>query len=308
MERQNEKWQRRKKANRAGEMIAPRSSAGRGGALRAVSPCRWPAAEASLRRPKGFFSHHCVGGRGYITLHGSSAMKQFIFRTKDKAMQTAVRLLLLAVGWSVVMGVAQAQTAATTATVEGAVVLPKAKAVAPSGDRYGLKAGQIAPPPAPVAVVYLEGPFTNVTNTVKTNQVQMAQKGFQFSQAVLPVQKGSYVEFPNQDEDYHNVFSYSKTKRFDLGRYRKEEKPAAVKFEEPGLVKLYCEIHEHMRANILVLDTPYFVTTTAEGAFKLENLPTGSYVLKAWVDEKDVRSQPVVLKAGETVKVEFKGK
>lgn len=229
-------------------------------------------------------------------------MKQFISHNRGYALP----VLWLAVAFGIVAGSAQAQTA--TATVAGTVVLPKAKSVAPSGDRYGLKAGQIAPPPAPLAVVYLEGPFTNVTNTVTTNQVRMAQKGFQFSQTVLPVQKGSYVEFPNQDEDYHNVFSYSKTKRFDLGRYRKEEKPAAVQFDQPGLVKLYCEIHEHMRANILVLDTPYFVTTTAEGVFKLENLPAGSYVLKAWVDEKDVRSQPVVLKAGETVQVEFKGK
>lgn len=254
----------------------------------------------------GVYSCHCVGGSACITLAGSSAMKSSIFHIKGKAVRVMLRGVLLAVGLAA--SVVTSAPAQTAATVEGAVVLPKAKAVAPSGDRYGLKAGQIAPPPVPMAVVYLEGPFTNVTNVVKTNQVQMAQKGFQFSQAVLPVQKGSYVEFPNQDEDYHNVFSYSKTKRFDLGRYRKEEKPAAVQFDQPGLVKLYCEIHEHMRANILVLDTPYFVMTTAEGAFKLENLPAGSYVLKAWVDEKDIRTQPVVLKAGETLKVEFKGK
>ncbi len=96
-------------------------------------------------------------------------------------------------------GVAWAQTPAsgTAAAVEGEVVLPKAKVVVPSGDRYGLKAGQVAPAPAPVAVIYLEGQFPASTNAVKTNQVQMAQKGFQFTQSVLPVQKGSYVEFPN---------------------------------------------------------------------------------------------------------------
>lgn len=195
----------------------------------------------------------------------------------------------------------------SVAAVTGSVILPKAKVVTPSGDRYGLKAGQVAAPPAAVAVIYLEGEFTATTNAVKTNQVQMGQKGFQFTQSVLPVQKGSYVEFPNMDDDYHNVFSYSKTKRFDLGRYRKEEKPAAVQFEQVGLVKLYCEIHEHMRANILVLDTPYFVTTTPDGKFKLDNLPPGKFVLKAWVDEKDIRSKPVELKAGETLTVDFTG-
>lgn len=197
---------------------------------------------------------------------------------------------------------------AQTATVEGIVSMPKPKPAPAVSDRYGLKAGQVAAPPAPAAVVYLEGNFSHVPNAGTTNSLQMPQKGFQFARGVLPVRKGSYVEFPNQDEDYHNVFSYSKTKRFDLGRYRKDEKPAAVLFDNPGLVKLYCEIHEHMRANILVLDTPYFVSTTPAGAFKLEGLPPGSYVLKAWVDEKDVRELPVVLKAGETLKLEFKEK
>lgn len=208
--------------------------------------------------------------------------------------------------WALLM--ANGTAFAQTASIEGIVILPKAKTTAPSGDRYGLKAGQISAPPAPVAVVYLEGKFPEADGAGKTNEVKMAQKGFQFSQSVLPVQKGTYVEFPNQDEDYHNVFSYSKTKRFDLGRYRKDEKPASVLFDQPGLVKLYCEIHEHMRANILVLDTPYFVTTSPEGTFKLDKLPAGSFTLKVWVDEKDIRSQPVELKAGETLKVEFKGK
>jgi plastocyanin len=248
----------------------------------------------------GVIYDDCTMGMACITLHGSSAMKH-LFHTISFS---TLRRLLLTVGFGVVTVAATAQTA----SIEGTVVLPKAKTTAPSGDRYGLKAGQIAPPPAPVAVVYLEGQFNNVTNAATTNRWQMPQQGFQFAQSVLPVQKGSYVEFPNMDVDYHNVFSYSKTKRFDLGRYRKDEKPAAVQFDTPGLVKLYCEIHEHMRANILVLDTPYFVTTTPEGTFKLENLPAGSYVLKAWVDDKDIRSQPVELKAGETLKVEFKGK
>lgn len=248
----------------------------------------------------GVIYDDCTGSIACITLHRSSAMKHLTHNLTF----SALRRLLLTLGFAVVTATVTAQTA----SVEGTVVLPKAKTTAPSGDRYGLKAGQIAPPPAPVAVVYLEGQFNTATNAAATNRLQMPQQGFQFTQSVLPVQKGSYVEFPNKDVDYHNVFSYSKTKRFDLGRYRKDEKPAAVQFDTPGLVKLYCEIHEHMRANILVLDTPHFVTTTPEGTFKLENLPAGSYVLKAWVDDKDVRSQTVELKAGETLKVEFKGK
>ncbi len=230
-------------------------------------------------------------------------MKHAILHSLSRVIRSLPQWVGVVALWGGLTISAQAQTA----TVEGTVTLPKPKTTTVPNDRYGLKTGQVAAAPAPVAVIYLEGQFAATTNAVTTNRVQMAQKGFQFTQAVLPVQKGSYVEFPNLDEDYHNVFSYSKTKRFDLGRYRKDEKPAAVLFDQPGLVKLYCEIHEHMRANVLVLDTPHFVTTTAEGGFKLPNLPPGKYVLKAWVDEKDVRSQTVELKAGETLKVDFKG-
>ena len=113
------------------------------------------------------------------------------------------------------------------------------------------------------------------------------------------------MEFPNYDDDYHNVFSYSKTKRFDLGRYRKNEKPPGQVFEKVGVVKLYCEIHEHMRSTILVLDTPYFTKPeSGTGRFALTNLPAGKHTLKLWIDEKVVE-RPVELKDGETMTVNF---
>jgi hypothetical protein len=115
------------------------------------------------------------------------------------------------------------------------------------------------------------------------------------------------VEFPNQDDIYHNVFSYSKAKRFDLGRYLKDEKPAAQRFDKAGVVKLYCEIHSHMRATILVLDTPYFQKTDTNGTFRLTGLPAGKFTLKAWADEKNVWEKPVELKDGETLKLNFPG-
>ena len=77
------------------------------------------------------------------------------------------------------------------------------------------------------------------------------------------------VEFPNLDDMYHNVFSYSKTKRFDLGRYRKDEKPGSVLFDKPGTVTVHCEIHDRMRGTVLVLETPYFVKTDAQGHYRL---------------------------------------
>jgi len=192
------------------------------------------------------------------------------------------------------------------AAVEGTVQLPpRVSPPAPSQKYAGAIAGRLAQPEPPVAVVYLEGDFPKST---ATNTVSMEQKGFQFNPGLLPIQKGTTVTFPNLDEDYHNVFSYSKSKRFDLGRYRKDEKPAAQVLDQPGVIRLYCEIHQHMRGAILVVDTPYFVKTDAKGKYRLEKLPAGKYTLKTWIDEKMAWEKPVELKDGETLTVDFSGK
>ena len=76
-------------------------------------------------------------------------------------------------------------------------------------------------------------------------------------------------------------------------------------FDKPGLVTLRCEIHEHMRGLILVLNTPHFVVTDAAGRFKLTDLPAGKFVLNAWVDSNTTRSQPVELAADATLRLDF---
>lgn len=194
------------------------------------------------------------------------------------------------------------------AIVEGIVQLPKVTPKVPNTARYqNTIQGEVGLPDPPVAVVYLEGNFP-IHPATNVSSVQMQQKHYQFAPGILPIQKGTSVDFPNLDDAYHNVFSYSKAKRFDLGRYRKDEKPAAILFDKPGVIKLYCEIHEHMRGTILVLDTPYFVKTDASGKYRLEHLPTGKYTLKAWVDEKTIYNRAVDLKDGETLKVDFEQK
>jgi plastocyanin len=192
------------------------------------------------------------------------------------------------------------------AVIEGRVTLPKPELLAIAPPRYAGQVGEVAPPDPPVAVVYLEGQFPNpaTKSTRVTNEV--LQLGMQFRPALLPIQVGSAVAFPNGDDFYHNVFSYSKTKRFDLGRYRKYDRPSPLEvFDKPGVVKLYCEIHQHMRGVILVLDTPYFTRTQTNGVYRLNGLPAGSYRLKAWIDEKHVYEKPVVLEAGQQLHVDF---
>jgi plastocyanin len=191
------------------------------------------------------------------------------------------------------------------ALIEGKVTLPKPEPMDAPPPRYAGQVGEVAPPDPPVAVVYLEGQFPKAAThpTHLTNEVR--QVGMQFRPALLPIQVGTAVSFPNRDDFYHNVFSYSKPKRFDLGRYRKNDRPPVEIFDKPGVVKLYCEIHQHMRGVILVLDTPYFIPTQTNGLYRLPNLPAGQYRLKAWVDEKHVYERPVDLAPGQQLHVDF---
>jgi hypothetical protein len=191
------------------------------------------------------------------------------------------------------------------AAIQGKVILPKPEAPATPPPRYAGQVGEIAPADPPVAVVYLEGSFPVTATKPPPGTNQLLQSGMQFRPAVLPIRVGSTVKFPNGDNFYHNVFSYSKPKRFDLGRYRKDDRPPSQVFDSPGLVKLYCEIHQHMRGFILVLDTPYFTRTETNGDYVLKDLPAGKYTLKAWVDEKHTYEKRVELERGQMLHVNF---
>jgi plastocyanin len=188
--------------------------------------------------------------------------------------------------------------------IEGRVQLPESHAGPVMAKRYEIvTTGNVLRTQPPLAVVYLEGEFPKPATSVTQ---QVAQKDLTFIPALLAVRVGTKIEFPNFDETYHSVFSYSPAKRFDLGRYRPDERPVPSKiFDTPGLVTLRCDIHEHMRGLILVLDTPYFVTTDPGGRFRLSGLPSGHYSLKAWIDSRTTREKPVDLKQGATVHVDF---
>src|SRR5881227_1697961 len=190
------------------------------------------------------------------------------------------------------------------AAIDGRVELPKSHAAPVQAKRYEIvtKAGVLSTQP-PLAVVYLDGNFPRPAS-LPTKEV--TQKDLTFIPALLPIQVGTRVQFPNLDDTYHNIFSYSPTKRFDLGRYRPEERPIpSVVFDNPGLVILRCDIHEHMRGLILVLNTPYFVMTNTAGHFRLDKIPAGHYTLKAWIDSRTTRDKPVELKNGQTLHVDF---
>jgi plastocyanin len=197
-----------------------------------------------------------------------------------------------------------AEVSFAQAVIEGRVELPKPRSAPVIVKRYEIvtKGGVIATMP-PLAVVYLEGSFPKRKPTVTK---QMNQKDLTFVPLILPVQVGTKVEFPNLDDTYHNIFSFSPAKRFDLGRYRSDERPIPSQvFDVTGLVTVRCDIHRHMRGLILVVDTPYFVISDADGRFRLGGLPSGHHTLKAWVSSKTTLERPVELESGSTLHVDL---
>jgi plastocyanin len=189
-------------------------------------------------------------------------------------------------------------------TIEGRVSLPQSHTAPVVTKRYEIvsRGGIVAANP-PIAVVYLEGSFPKPTVQPVS---QMEQKDLLFVPPLLPVLVGTKVEFPNLDNTYHNIFSYSPAKRFDLGRYPLNERPIPSQvFDVAGMITLRCDIHEHMRGLILVLNTPYFTTSDTEGRFQLTNLPAGQFKLKAWISSKTTLEMPIELKTNSVLHVTF---
>lgn len=195
--------------------------------------------------------------------------------------------------------------AAPTGAVTGQIPLPARPRGRIAVEKYtGTISGKVANPPPPRAGVWLEGPGTAAP--AAPPRVALTQHGYQFAQSLLVVPLHTTVEFPNDDPDFHNVFSLSRTKRFDAGRYKKSERPApTATFDKAGLVRLQCEIHDHMKAVILVVNSRYYTTTDASGKFTLSGVPAGTYTLHAQFDENAKWSAPVTITAGKTVTAEL---
>ena len=159
---------------------------------------------------------------------------------------------------------------------------------------------QQAPPAVPEmrsVVVYLRG--VTFSGSLPVTHEQIRQEHESFVPRVLALTRGSTVEFPNGDPFFHNVFSLSGSDTFDLGRYPDGQARSRL-FTKAGVVKVYCHIHSHMSATILVLDHPYFVTPDADGRFTLAGVPVGSYTLVGWHERVGEERTPVTVTAGQT--------
>lgn len=171
---------------------------------------------------------------------------------------------------------------------------------------YGPPPAYKVEPPEPATSAVWVGSGAAAIDPSKATPARIEQRGFQFRPALAVVQCGTPVVFPNQDQLYHSVFSYSPVKRFDLGRFRRGEEPDAVVFDKPGQVQLFCEVHEHMRANMVVVDTPWFACTDPQGAFRIEGILPGRHVVSVWLSPKQTVTREVELAAGQVLEVDWR--
>ena len=158
-------------------------------------------------------------------------------------------------------------------------------------------------------VVYIDGPVGTNTSTpakpvvVETRRV--AQQGAVFTPHVLPVAAGTCVEWPNNDEIFHNVFSMSDTKQFDLDLYKGNPPDKKVVFDKTGRVDVFCSIHANMHCIVLVCPNPYFAVADESGHYSITNVPPGKYQLKAWHERLPALTKEIVVPETGEVRTDF---
>jgi len=154
------------------------------------------------------------------------------------------------------------------------------------------------------SVVYLESAPRGAFETSEGGHAVMDQRNETFVPHVLAITTGTTIDFPNSDKFYHNVFSLSKTRTFDLGRYAAgNSRP--VRFDRPGIVRVFCDIHSHMNAFILVFSHPFFGMTNAEGRYRIDNVPPGTYGVIAWNEGTSSETKPVTVPDGGVAELDF---
>jgi plastocyanin len=141
------------------------------------------------------------------------------------------------------------------------------------------------------SVVYLEAAPRGAFEQTEAGRAVMDQRNETFVPHVLAITTGTTVSFPNSDRIYHNVFSLSRTRSFDLGRYA-VGRSKSVRFDRPGIVRVFCDIHSHMSAFILVFNHPFFALTDTDGRYRIDNVPPGTYSVVAW--NEGLASEPRV--------------
>jgi plastocyanin len=136
-------------------------------------------------------------------------------------------------------------------------------------------------------------------------KARVVQKDATFEPRVLPVAVGTTVIWPNEDDIYHNVFSMSEPREFNLGLYSADDEPPVITFDKLGRVDVFCSIHTKMHCIVLVLPNPWFALSDANGRFVIRDVPPGTYKLRAWHERLPSATQEITVPAEGEVQVDF---
>lgn len=213
-------------------------------------------------------------------------------------------LIFLAFSFSVFPEPSEAQNAEISGTVFMPAVQSKARVSRGKAYRGRLTSGKKAGSSGSSAkssfedVIVSAQPISFKASIKPLSNPKMYQKGATFIPRVLPVTRGSVVQFINQDKFYHNVFSLTPGSKFNIGR---KPKGSVVykKIPKTGEVKLFCDIHTQMNAIILSLDTPYFTRVGAGGKYSIKSLPAGKYRIEVYHPDLNPASETIEIGAGE---------
>jgi plastocyanin len=159
-------------------------------------------------------------------------------------------------------------------------------------------------------VVYIDGPVgTNAavppSQPAMISSTHVTQQGAMFSPHVLPVVVGTTVQWPNNDQIFHNVFSMSETTNFDLGLYKGDRPDKRITFNKAGRADVFCSIHANMHCIVLVLENPYFCLADERNHYAISNVPPGTYKLKAWHERMPPQVREITVPETGEVKADF---
>jgi len=156
--------------------------------------------------------------------------------------------------------------------------------------------------PAAEAVIWLDAPGAPRAHE---GRFVVRQRNMAFVPRVLAVPVGSTVELPNDDRIFHNVFSFTNGTPFDLGVYPTGASKR-ITLDRPAVNRLYCNIHPHMAAYIIAVDSPYYATTDKTGAFTIRDVPAGRYTYHAWRSGAEMLSATVTVGDGQPFEVAWR--
>jgi plastocyanin len=197
-------------------------------------------------------------------------------------------------------------TAPQTGRITGRVAITSAVSTPLAAASYSLRRVERVPAASGSelanVVIFVQDPPRGAP--IAAGHARIAQQGESFSPRVAAITRGSIVDFPNGDPYFHDVFSLSRAATFDLGSYPRGSNRSQL-FSRAGLVKVYCHIHSHMSASILVFDHPFFTMPRPDGSFSIDGLPPGHYDVRAWHERIGENTQTVRIEPGRAADIEF---